>query len=99
MASEINGGGLLETRFKMIVSGSMNRKISPLLQAEGVDFELDTRLLDYFKNKVGLTDDQIELVQGIARRIAHSQRDSGPVFFPLVFQKEISAKFPFQARY
>ena len=33
-------------------------------------------LRHYFKKEVGLTDEQIELVLGIARRVAHDLEDS-----------------------
>ncbi len=40
------------------------------VKSEGADFELDSRLQDYF-GEIGPTYDQIELVQGLARRIVH----------------------------
>ncbi len=45
------------------------------VNSEGEDFELDSRLQDYF-GEIGLTYDQIELVQGLARRIAHGLEDA-----------------------
>jgi len=48
---------------------------------KGEDFELDPQLRNYFENEVGLTDEQIELVQGFAIRIAqwnsNQRRDEG----------------------
>ena len=46
------------------------------MPSEGERFELDPRLRDYFEGEVGLTEDQIELVQGLSRRILHSLRKS-----------------------
>ena len=43
------------------------------MQTEGVNAQLDRRLEAYLTNDVGLTDDQIELVIGLSRRIAFSQ--------------------------
>ena len=37
------------------------------MRSEGEEFELDPRLLNYFQNEIGLTDEQIELVQGLAQ--------------------------------
>ena len=45
------------------------------MKSEGKDFELDSRLQDYF-GEIGLTYDQIELVQGLARRIVHGLEDA-----------------------
>ena len=46
------------------------------VQSEGEDFDLDPGLWNYFKKEVGLTDEQLELVQGIAQRLVHGLRDS-----------------------
>jgi hypothetical protein len=51
------------------------KKVLLEMQTEGSDFELDPRFYLYFE-KIGHTEEQIDLVQGIARRIARSQRDS-----------------------
>jgi len=51
--------------------GGMLRVVHEL-RAEGDDFELNPRLRVYFENDVGLTDDQIERVVGLSRRIAAS---------------------------
>jgi len=40
------------------------------VQSEGEDFELDPGLRSYFENEVGLTNEQIELVMDMARRVA-----------------------------
>ena len=40
------------------------------VQSEGEDFELDPGLRNYFENEVGLTNEQIELVMDMARRVA-----------------------------
>ena len=45
------------------------------VKSEGEDFELDSRLQDYFGG-IGLTYDQIKLVQGLARRIVHGLEDA-----------------------
>lgn len=68
-------------------SGLQGKQIEPALggmlrvvyemKSEGEEFELDPRLQDYFQNRIGLTDEQIELVQGIARRILHSLKERG----------------------
>ena len=56
-------------------------KIIYEVQSEGKDFELDPGLRNYFENEVGLTDEQIELVQGLAIRLAqwnsNQRRDEG----------------------
>ena len=57
------------------VLGGMLRVIHQM-RAEGEDFELDPRLRNYFEEEVGLTDEQMELVQRLARRIAHGRKDS-----------------------
>ena len=57
------------------VMGAMLRVIYKV-KSEGDDFELDPRLRDYFTGELGLTDQQVELVQGMARRVAHGMRDS-----------------------
>ena len=40
------------------------------MKSEGEDFELDPRLKTYFQEELGLTDEQLELIQGLARRAA-----------------------------
>lgn len=57
------------------VMGAMLRVIYQV-KSEGDDFELDPRLRDYFTGELGLTDQQVELVQGMARRVAHRMRAS-----------------------
>jgi len=57
------------------VLGGMLRVVHEM-RSEGERFDLDPRLRSYFKKEVGLTDKQIELVQGIARRIIHGLKDS-----------------------
>jgi hypothetical protein len=54
--------------------GAMTR-IVYIAQSEGLDFELDPKMRGYLENEVGLTNDQIGLVRGIAQRVAHGQRD------------------------
>ncbi len=45
------------------------------MRSEGEDFKLDPRMREYFEEGVGLTDKQIELVEGLARRILHGLQD------------------------
>ena len=54
--------------------GGMIRLIHGM-KSEGDDFAPNSRLGDYFKKQVGLTDAQIEQVLGLARRIAHGLRE------------------------
>jgi len=55
--------------------GGMVRVIHQL-KSEGDDFELNPGLRHYFKEEVDLTDEQVELVVGLARRLAHSTMDT-----------------------
>ncbi len=57
------------------VMGVMLRVIYQV-KSEGDDFELDPRLRDYFTGELGLTDQQVELVQRMARRVARGMRES-----------------------
>jgi len=50
-------------------------KVIHEMKSEGEHFELDPRIRDHFKREVDLTDEQIEFVQGIARRILHGLRE------------------------
>ena len=58
-----------------MVMGAMLRVVHQV-KSKGDDFELDPRLRDYFTGELGLTDQQVELVQGMARRAAHRMRAS-----------------------
>jgi hypothetical protein len=44
---------------------------------QGEAFELDPKLREYFAKRVGLTAKQIDLVVGLARRLAYSARKAG----------------------
>jgi len=47
------------------------------VRAEGADFELDPQLREHLKQEVGLTDEQVERVQGLARRVAGNVQPRG----------------------
>jgi len=47
------------------------------IQSEGEGFQLDPRLETYFQTGVGLTDEQIDLVVGLAHRVASRIEDRG----------------------
>lgn len=46
------------------------------MRSEGDEIELNPRLRDYFNKRVGLTEEQIELVRRLAMRVVHGMRDS-----------------------
>jgi beta-lactamase regulating signal transducer with metallopeptidase domain len=52
------------------VLGGMIRIVYEM-QSEGDAFELNPRLLIYFQEEIGLKDEQVELITGLARRIAY----------------------------
>jgi len=70
----LHENGIQRERLDMVM-GAMLRVIYQV-KSEGDDFELDPRLRDYFTGKLGLTDQQVELVQRMARRVAHRMRGS-----------------------
>jgi len=55
------------------VLGGMLRVIHGM-KAQGEDFELDRRLKHYFKNAIELSDEQLETVLRLSRRISHNLR-------------------------
>lgn len=54
------------------VMGAMKR-IAHEMKVEGGDFELDPRLREYLVSRLELTDEQIELVVGLSRRLLHAE--------------------------
>jgi len=48
------------------------------MKSEGKEFEMDSRLQDYLQNEIELTDEQVELVQGLARRAVSGLSDTDP---------------------
>ena len=70
----LNESGLQDEEVEQTLGGMI--RVIHELRSEGERFELDPRLRDYFEEEIGLTEDQIELVQGLSRRIFHSARDS-----------------------
>lgn len=65
----LNENGLNKRQVKGTLGGIL-RIIHAMSTVEG-KYELDPRLHSYFKEEVDLNDEQIELVQGISRRIVH----------------------------
>ena len=55
--------------------GGMTRVVYEM-KSEGDDYELDPGLGKYFKDELGLSGKQIELVEGVARRILHRMKES-----------------------
>ncbi|TET32837.1 MAG: serine/threonine protein kinase [Planctomycetota bacterium] len=51
------------------------RRIIAEIEAEGEAFELNPELRKYFEKEVGLTDEQIKLLVGIASRLLYSQKN------------------------
>ncbi|MEE8143687.1 MAG: hypothetical protein V3T77_11345, partial [Planctomycetota bacterium] len=66
------GMGLTDTQLKQALGGML--RVAHTIKSEGGDFELDPRLESYLADEVGLTDEQIDAVVGLGRRIAHGQK-------------------------
>jgi len=72
------GGALSEAGIERDnIRGVMDamKRIMGEMKAEGEEFEMDMRLRDYLVNEMGLTKEQIDLVQGLARRILHAMEE------------------------
>ena len=65
--------GLTEQQAESAMGGLL--RIVHGLHSDGEHYELDPRLRHYFEDEIELTDEQIELVLGLARRVAHSLSD------------------------
>ena len=61
--------GFSEEQMKQAHGGLM--RLVYQMKNEGDDYEMDRRLRDYFSDKVGLNEEQIGLLDRIARRLAH----------------------------
>ena len=61
--------GFSEEQMKQAHGGLM--RLVHQMNNEGDDYEMDWRLRDYFSDKVGLDEEQIGLLDRIARRLAH----------------------------
>jgi polyhydroxyalkanoate synthesis regulator phasin len=61
--------GFSEEQMKQAHGGLM--RLVHQMKNEGDDYEMDRRLRDYFSDKVGLNEEQIGLLDRIARRLAH----------------------------
>jgi hypothetical protein len=82
-----------------MVMGAMLRVIHQV-KSKGDDFELDPRLRDYFTGELGLTDQQVELVQGMARRVAHRMRASqGQIMEKECAEKECAREAGIEGHY
>jgi len=65
--------GLTEQQAESAMGGLL--RIVHGLHSDGEHYELDPRLRHYFEDEIELTDEQIELVLGLARRVTHSLSD------------------------
>jgi polyhydroxyalkanoate synthesis regulator phasin len=65
--------GLTEQQAESAMGGLL--RIVHGLHSDGEHYELDPRLRHYFEDEIELTDEQIELVLGLSRRVTHSLSD------------------------
>ena len=65
--------GLTEQQAESAMGGLL--RIVHGLHSDGEHYELDPRLRHYFEDEIELTDEQIELILGLARRVTHSLSD------------------------
>ena len=64
-------GALTEKQLEPALGGLL--RVVHEIRTEGEDFELNARLQEYFKTRLGLTDEQIELIVRFGHRIARSK--------------------------
>ena len=68
----LNENGLEEKQLEEALGGLL--RVIHTVKSEGVEAELDPRLLHYFREEVDLTGEQIELIRGMAIRVVHEMR-------------------------
>ena len=75
----VNDLSRIKTKLKEsgITNGQLDLVLSMMIRVihvakdQGKEFDFNFRFQNYFENKVGLNDVQIQVVKGISRRIAH----------------------------
>ncbi|MFC1706319.1 hypothetical protein ACFL59_05765, partial [Planctomycetota bacterium] len=67
-------GGIKREELEAVLGGML--RVIHAMRSEGKGFKLDPRLREYFEQRLHLTEKEIELVQGLARRLSHGLKDS-----------------------
>ena len=76
VAGALSDAGIERGKIRDVI-GAMKR-IMREIKAEGQEFELNPRLLNYLVNEMSLTDEQIEVVVNLSRRVLRAEsRDDG----------------------
>lgn len=70
----LNENGIEEEKAEQVLGGML--RIIYQMGEQGEDFEFNPKMKAYFEDKLELSQEQIELATGIARRISYSMQDS-----------------------